>query len=185
MDDTEPTGAVLTRLNWNVYKAKVREAMRDVDLAHLHDLVEDLRSVYARDGQVFVLGNGGSQANAAHLVLHMRNAGFRAWDCLGDNAWVSATANDHGYDTVGALLLFQRAGPDDALLVISGSGDSPNVLRAIEQARCQDMEVFGLLGFGGGKAAAGLDSGVVLPEEEFGPVEDVHSIIIHYLATAL
>ena len=171
--------------DWMVYRELVIGQLDEVHSVDLDELVEGLQATKAEGGTVYVLGNGGSQANAAHLVLHLRNAGFRAWDCLGDNAWVSATANDHGYDTVGALLLFQRAGPDDALLVISGSGDSPNVLRAIEQARCQDMEVFGLLGFGGGKAAAGLDSGVVLPSTCYGVVEDVHSAIIHYLATAL
>jgi len=168
-----------------VYRELVIGQLDEVHSVDLDELVEGLQSTKSEGGTVFVLGNGGSQANAAHLVLHLRDKGYRAIDMLGDSAWMTAEANDHGYEVVPAQMLARhQADFKDTLFVISGSGNSENVLVALENAEAQEVRCLGILGFGGGNAGARID-GVVLPSTCYGAVEDVHSAIIHYLATVL
>lgn len=170
---------------WMVYRELVIGQLDEVHSVDLDELVEGLGVTKAAGGTVYVLGNGGSQANAAHLVLHLRDKGYRAIDMLGDLPYLTASANDYGYEGVASRMLRQHcAGPPDTLFVISGSGNSPNVLRALDTAGAHGVRRLGLLGFGGGEAAKFI-GGVVLPSTNYGAVEDVHSAIIHYLATVL
>ena len=145
-------------------------------IAHIASLLNS-----SRDRQVFVLGNGGSQANASHLVLHLINAGFSARDMLSESAWLSAQSNDFSYDTAPGKLLEAVAHSHDILIVISGSGKSPNIISALQSAQECGMKIIGLLGFGGGYAKDYCDLAVVLPQEDYGPVEDCHSVVIHLL----
>lgn len=83
--------------------------------------------------RVYVIGNGGSFANAAHICNDLLNVGVRAYTL--DPATLTASANDHGFDTVFARWLATVGEPGDMLLALSGSGTSPNILRAIDKAR--------------------------------------------------
>lgn len=144
-------------------------------------LADEIIACWARGGAVHVFGNGGSQANAAHAVLHLRDAGVRAHDVMAEAAWLTAQTNDHGYQTAGTEYLRTIARPGDAILAISGSGNSVNVVRALEFAGAIGLRRLGLLGFGGGRAVDLCDAALVLPSRVYGPVEDVHSVAIHAL----
>jgi D-sedoheptulose 7-phosphate isomerase len=166
----------------SAYKGRAQAALGAVKVSEVAALVHYLEAVREDGAAVYVVGNGGSQATAAHLVLHLRNTGVRAFDLLGDNAWLTAISNDCSYREAPAWLAgtLRRAG--DALFVISGSGKSENVLCALEGF---DGVRLGLLGFGGGEARMLCNASVVLPEEEYGPVEDAHLAVVHMLAEGL
>ena len=150
------------------------------------DMAQTLAAVRSRGSRVCVCGNGGSAANAAHLVLHLRDVGLKAIDLGADLAWLTASANDVGYEQVFRRgLLSHGSGPEDLLIVISGSGNSPNILEALEYAVVHDIPRWGLLGMGGGKAVCVCDGAVVVDSGDYGIIEDIHSVCIHALHKAL
>ena len=161
------------------YMERLFAALQEISeekIAHVASLLNS-----SRDQQVFVLGNGGSQANASHLVLHLINAGFNARDMMAETAWLTAHSNDLSYDTAPGKLLHSLANSHDVLIVISGSGKSANIISALQSAQECGMKIIGLLGFGGGYAVDYCDLAVVLPQEDYGPIEDTHSAVIHII----
>jgi D-sedoheptulose 7-phosphate isomerase len=171
---------------------KVIEALpRDAIAAALHELEE----AHAKGQQVFLAGNGGSAATASHmasdLLWGLQRASLPPMRAIAltDNVPVmTAIANDAGYENAFAAQLEALARPGDLLVVISASGNSPNVVRAAEVARRRSMRVVGFLGMGGGALASLVDVGVVVGSDGYGPIEDVHMILDHlaldYLRTA-
>ena len=165
------------------YLERLQAALAEIEpdrVAHIASLLNS-----NRDQQVFVLGNGGSKANASHLVLHLINAGFNARDMMAETAWLSARSNDISYDTAPGWLLHTLGNSHDILIVISGSGKSANIISALQSAQWCNMKIIGLLGFGGGWAKDYCDLAIVLTQEEYGVCEDAHSACIHMLYEAL
>jgi D-sedoheptulose 7-phosphate isomerase len=170
------------------YLDRLRAAIDALPGDRLELLGEMLFRTYRNGKQVFTVGNGGSASTASHMAAdlgkntigpHMRR--FRIVSLNDNAAIVTALANDLGYDRVFSEQLMNLIQPGDLLVVISGSGNSPNVLRAMQYARDQCAEVVGILGFDGGKAAALADVPIVVPSDDYGVVEDVHLIINHIL----
>lgn len=160
------------------------ESIAAISLDQVSTLVEAIREM--RSGRTcYVAGNGGSCANAAHLVLHLREVGFRAVDLTADTPYLTAIANDSSYRQVFSRLLESQATQEDALLVISGSGNSPNIISALVEARRCGMRTLGLLGFGGGRARALCDVAVVMDSIEYGPVEVAHDACVHLIKEML
>jgi D-sedoheptulose 7-phosphate isomerase len=150
----------------------------------------------ARDAgaTIYVAGNGGSAATASHWVNDLGKATkrsgrvpFRAM-CLSDSiSWMTALANDEGYERVFAGQLENFAMPNDILVVISASGNSVNLVRAVELARSKAMITIGLLGFDGGILKS-LVSEVLWLESEKGCyelIEDGHMLLCHVLTKCL
>lgn len=162
-----------------------------VPAAVIVDVAARLRAVHARGGTVFVCGNGGSAAAASHLAndlgrpLRQAAAGLRAV-CLNDNvAALTAWANDVGYADVFAGPLRRLARPGDALVALSVSGRSPNVVAAAAEARRLGLEVIALTGDDGGDLRALADVVVCVPHAQYGIVEAVHAALLHALSYAL
>jgi D-sedoheptulose 7-phosphate isomerase len=143
---------------------------------------------------VFVAGNGGSAAIASHWVNDLGKAtkcdGFKPMRvmCLSDNvSWLTALANDEGYERVfsGQLENFARAG--DVLIVISSSGNSMNLVRAVELAKTREVLTIAFLGFDGGALKEKVDDYIWLPTEKgsYGLVEPGHEMICHLLTKCL
>jgi len=164
------------------YLKKVNEALTDID-----ELVLDAVAFHLMrfKGHVWVLGNGGSHANASHLVLHLVDNKVAAHDLMAESSLYSARANDMSYGTAASAILNQVARPGDILFVISGSGNSDNVLDAVDTAQSSEMITFGLLGFGGGKSAVRCNAAVVLNSNDYGAIEDAHSVCVHILAAKM
>jgi D-sedoheptulose 7-phosphate isomerase len=120
------------------------------------------------------LGKGASYGRPAA-------ARFRVVALTDNIPWMTALANDVGYEAVFAEQLRNLGQPGDLLIAISGSGNSGNVLRAVEAARQQGMETIGLTGFGGGRLAGMVDVALVVDSHHMGRVEDVHVIVMHLL----
>lgn len=142
--------------------------------------------------QIIVIGNGGSAAAASHMVCdfnkNTREAGKKRMRaiCLNDNTpSVLAYANDEGYDIIFSEQLLSLGQSGDILIAISGSGNSANIIKAIETARQMNIKVIGLTGFKGGKMKELTDICLVVPSDSMEMIEDVHLIINHILAGLL
>jgi phosphoheptose isomerase len=158
-----------------------------IDAESLLLMAEKLRLIRTRKNTVYIAGNGGSCANAAHLTLHLREVNFRAVDLTADSACLTAIANDYSYAEVFSRLFEFQAVFGDALIVISGSSRSPNILSVLQKAESlqRDISILGLLGSRGGEALQYCQSAVVLEMTEYGPVEVAHDACIHLLKELL
>jgi len=168
---------------------EVLNALPEDKIFEINDILQDARQA---GKQVFVIGNGGSAAAASHMVCdfgkNTREAGknrMRAL-CLNDNIpSIMAYANDEGYDVIFSEQLLALGRPGDILIAISGSGNSTNILKAIETAREMKIKVVGLIGFKGGKVKDMADVCLIIPSDSMEMIEDVHLIINHMLAGLL
>jgi D-sedoheptulose 7-phosphate isomerase len=164
------------------YLAKLNEAVTQLEDRVLDGIAE---SLYQNANHVWVMGNGGSHANASHLVLHLVDNGIAAHDLMGQGPLYSARSNDASYEDAASIILEQVAKAGDTLVVISGSGNSPNILSALKQADNLNMWKLGLLGFGGGEASALCHVAAIINSNEYGPVEDAHGVCVHLLAAKI
>ena len=164
------------------YLDKVNEA-----LTQLEDKVLDAIAMYLYQhaNHVWIMGNGGSHANASHLALHLTDNGIAAHDLMAQGPLYSARANDTSYENAASVILEQVAREGDTLLVISGSGNSRNVISALTKAEELGMWRLGLLGFGGGESASLCHVAAIVGSKEYGPIEDAHGVCVHLLAAKI
>jgi D-sedoheptulose 7-phosphate isomerase len=194
MDMLDATRTLAARRIMEEHTAALDTLLRTVDADALERVVETLALTRDAGGTVFVAGNGGSAATASHLANDLCKA-TRSPDrtpirvlSLSDNTpWFTALANDEGYDRAFAGQLDNFAGPGDVLLVISASGNSPNLVAAVESAHAHGATAIGLLGFDGGLLRAMVDEVVWFrtPRGEYALVEDAHSALCHVLTLSL
>jgi D-sedoheptulose 7-phosphate isomerase len=173
------------------YAETLAALLQRFDWQPVVELAERVWQVWQTDRQLFICGNGGSAANALHLandLLYGVAPSSRAVrvECLCANPSVlTCLANDTGYENVFALQLRTKAGPGDGLIVFSGSGNSPNVLAAIDRARSLGMWTCGLLGFSGGKARTAVDLPIHFPIDDMEIAEDLQMVVGHSLKRML
>jgi D-sedoheptulose 7-phosphate isomerase len=183
-----------TKLLAQEYLASFAALMERVDLEAMERVVEHLRG--ARDGgaMVYMAGNGGSAATATHWTNDLAKATKRSGRppmrvmCLSDNtSWLTALGNDEGYERVFAGQLENFAEHGDVLIVISASGNSPNLLRAVELADSRGLITIGLLGFDGGALKDMVTERLWLETEigEYGLVETGHVLLADIVTTCL
>ncbi len=164
------------------------KTLQALPLANLSKAIEVLKSAYGKRKQVFLAGNGGSAATASHMANDLvkgvaKNGahGFRAI-ALSDNIpLITAIANDENYDEIFASQLKELAQPGDVLIVFSGSGQSPNIVRAVEMAAKMKLKTVAFLGMGGGRVAKMADVSVIVPSDDYGPIEDIHLTFDHLM----
>lgn len=161
-------------------------AFFDRSAGELVAVAEALAGVYRNGGRLFTMGNGGSSCDAAHVAvefLHPVTAGrpaLAAHDLGADTAMMTAVANDVGYEHVYVRQLLALARPGDALLGLSTSGSSSNLLAAFARAKQMGLVTIGLCGTGGGQMArAGLDHCLVAPTDSVHRVQEVHVVAFH------
>jgi D-sedoheptulose 7-phosphate isomerase len=142
-------------------------------------------------GKLLLCGNGGSAADAQHLAtecmvrLHTRRAPLPAIALTTDTSLLTAAGNDDGFETVFARQVEGLARAGDVLLAISTSGRSPNVVRAVEEARRRGLRTLGLLGKDGGTLRPLLDIALVVPSSNTQRIQEVHITVGHILCGAL
>jgi D-sedoheptulose 7-phosphate isomerase len=147
----------------------------------------------ARDGRIFFMGNGGSAATASHfandIAIGTRSPEkpFRAVSLTDNVAMITAIANDDGYDDIFVQQLRTLLAPGDVVVAISASGNSENLIRAVEYATAQGAATVGLTGFDGGRLAEIVSLQVHIPTNpgEYGPAEDGHMILDHLIGAYL
>jgi D-sedoheptulose 7-phosphate isomerase len=165
-------------------KQQVRERL----VPHIARAAMLITEALRKGGKLLVCGNGGSAADAQHfaaeLVVKLEGESQRAFPAIALNANTSsltAIGNDFGYEHAFSRQVEALGVPGDVLVAITTSGNSPNVLKAIEQARSKRLTVIGLLGRDGGKAAALCDHAVIVPAKDTGRIQESHIMIIHAL----
>jgi D-sedoheptulose 7-phosphate isomerase len=170
------------------YIDELQSAVDGLPRDRLEALGELLYRAYQNGKQVFVIGNGGSASTATHMAAdlgkntigaNMRR--FRVLSLNDNTATLTALANDLGYENVFSEQLKNLAHAGDLLIVLSGSGNSPNVINAIRCAQASCTEVAAVLGFAGGEAASLADLSIIVPSQHYGVIEDVHLVINHIL----
>ncbi|GKS58294.1 phosphoheptose isomerase [Nitrospira sp.] len=176
------------------YVPAFQKLLNLVDTDAIERIVEILSAAREVGAMIYVAGNGGSAAIASHWVNDLGKATKRPGSppmrvvSLNDNvSWLTALANDEGYERVfaGQLENFARRG--DVLVVISSSGNSANLVQAVELAQTRGVASIGLLGFDGGRLRDLVDDYLLLPTEKgaYGLVEPGHQLICHILTACL
>lgn len=175
------------------YVEETRSALADPYLAlGIARIVPILLEARAADRTIYFFGNGGSASTASHFVCDIGKATIRGegqrFRCVAlvDNVEsLTAWANDAEYARVFAEQLRTLAHPGDVAFGISGSGNSPNVLKAMEVAKGLGLRTIGLTGMGGGKLKGLVEVPVVVPSNNMQHIEDVHLLIGHLLTSYL
>jgi D-sedoheptulose 7-phosphate isomerase len=181
-------------LGWTLgakeYLERVCREIQRLDLREAEQLSALLEQAYHADRFVFICGNGGSGANASHLCEDLAKCTLRDFEeqkrlkvlSLTDNtAGIMAWANDEGYDRIFVEQLKNLASPGDVLVAISGSGNSPNILKAVEWANRKGLVTFGITGFGGGKLKGLAHHNLHVPIDDMGIVESLHQVVFHWV----
>ena len=159
--------------------------------AAVSDAVDIIFDSLAAGGRLFTAGNGGSAADAQHIAAELTGRfrrDRRPWPAMALHANASALTaigNDYGYDQVFARELSAHARPGDVLLAISTSGNSPNILRAIEAARRNKVKVIGLTGGGGGEMRDVCDICLSVPSPSTPRIQEMHIMIYHAICELL
>lgn len=169
-----------------------------LDPAEVQALADSIHDCYESGRFVFVIGNGGSGSNASHLCEDLGKGTLRRQDfdndakkrlrilSLTDNTpYILAWGNDEGFDRVFVEQLKNLAGPGDLLIAISGSGNSPNILRAVEWANVHGLKTFGCTGFTGGKLRSLAQRCLHVPLDDMGLVESIHLTAFHWVVDDL
>lgn len=171
------------------YFDNLQKAYQTIDFKKLGEAAALLVDCYRRGGKVFTCGNGGSAAISNHFVCdHMK--GIRAETCLKPRVvslssnieTITAIANDSSYDDIFIHQLSSLAQDGDVLLTISSSGDSPNIVNAIEWAKENQVKVIAISGFSGGRSRKISDVSLHVDADNYGIVEDSHQSLMHILA---
>lgn len=173
------------------YLERQRTVLSSLPVPAIVGLIHRLRQAAGRGATIFVAGNGGNAASAAHFATDLGKGAsdvsptrFRVV-CLADNmAWLTALGNDYDFSDVFVRQLMNFARPGDLLLVSSVSGNSPNLIKAVEWARTQGMTTLALVGAQKGRLAELADDVVEVPDTHYGRVEDAQMTIFHLLAYA-
>ncbi len=174
------------------YLQDVRCTLDTLPLERIQDVVDVLLSANYAGSTIFTLGNGGSAATASHFACDLGKGTitpacprFRVVALTDNIPVMTAWSNDVSYDDVFAEQLKSLMRPGDVVLAISGSGNSTNVLRAVEFAQSMGGVTIGFSGFDGGKLSALVDVSVVTPNDCMEQIEDVHVVLCHLLTTVI
>jgi phosphoheptose isomerase len=177
------------------YSKELSAALSESVLAALAAATSRVESAYHSGATVFIAGNGGSAATASHMMADFQKTTLgkeigitkriRAIALSDNGPVITAWGNDFGYDLIFAEQLRTLAKPGDLMIVISASGNSPNIVAALEVAKQVGVETIGFLGFQGGKSKAMCDVPVVVESTNYGIIEDAHSVFMHMMTAAL
>jgi len=174
------------------YWELIQKSIREFDPMLLEPAVVLVRDTYLSDRQIFTIGNGGSAAIAVHLAAdfgkNITKPGGkfpRIMSLCTNSSTLTALGNDCGYDETFAFQLRNFMNPNDLLIAISSSGNSPNIVKGVEYARENGAKVIGMSGFNGGKLKELADISLHVPMKIYEVVEDMHSIFCHAIIHAI
>lgn len=174
----------------NIYEPYIEalhKQLRLIDKSLVDRLAYDLFSIWCKSSRVFICGNGGSAANAIHISNDFSygiNPDGKALDVealTANTAIISCLANDTSYEHVFSHQLRSKAKKGDLLIVLSGSGNSPNIISAVIEGKKKGVKVYGIFGFSGGAAKTLVDVCIHTPVNDMQVAEDIQLIIGHWL----
>jgi D-sedoheptulose 7-phosphate isomerase len=173
------------------YLQQQKAALDSIPHDTVSRLVDRFRVALAEDRQIFVFGNGGSAANASHFITDLGKGASdkvgKRFRCLSINdnvSWITALGNDYAYEDVYVRQLENYARAGDIAMAMSVSGNSPNVVKAMEWAKRTGVFTIALVGGRRGRLAEIADVPVVIDSHHYGRVEDAHMAICHMICYA-
>jgi D-sedoheptulose 7-phosphate isomerase len=183
-----------TTLGSPQYLQRLQEEIAATDQQALQRWADLLYNAWEQEHFVFIFGNGGSGTTASHMAEDLGKSTLLEADLqdsskkrlkvlsLTDNAgWIMAVGNDLGYDQIFVQQLMNYASPGDLVIAISGSGNSPNVLKAVQWANQQGLKTFGLTGYDGGQLKKEQQEGLHVALDDMGMVESIHLALFHWV----
>jgi D-sedoheptulose 7-phosphate isomerase len=187
-----------TTLDVRPFLERIGQELLRIDTAEVKALADIMYDCYQHGRMIFVCGNGGSGSNASHFCEDIGKGTLRRQDfdndakrririlSLTDNTpYILAWGNDEGFDRVFVEQLKNLASPGDLLIAISGSGNSPNILRAVDWANKNGLKTYGCTGFTGGKLRSLAHQGMHVPLDDMGIVETIHLAAFHWVVDHL
>jgi len=170
------------------YATRLQSILSESDWSPVSQLAIDMKKCWLAKRQVFICGNGGSAGNAIHLAndylygIAKRSGGGLRVNALPANAAVlTCLGNDIGYDRIFAEQLAVQGQASDLLIVLSGSGNSPNILAVLEQAKLMHIKSYAILGFSGGRSKELADVAIHFPVDDMQIAEDLQLVVGHML----
>ncbi len=179
------------------YFKEVRKAVDKLDLEKIQKITEVIYDAYKNDKQIFIMGNGGSASTASHFACDLskgtlqrvydeKEKRFRVISLTDNVATIMALGNDLSFEDVFVQQLKNLVNKDDVVIGISGSGNSANVIKAIEYAKECGAKTIGFLGFKtGGKLHDLVDYEITVQDNHYGRIEDIHLILEHLITNNL
>ncbi len=171
------------------YRSRLVEALSSVDLTKVEQAIAWFEEARNNNRHIFLCGNGGSASTASHIVCDIVKGAsfekprrFRVLALTDSLSTITAYSNDVCYDCIFEEQLKNFAQKDDIVMAISGSGNSPNVIRALEYARSVGCKTIALTGRDGGTLAKLADLNIHVASEHMGRIEDAHLTICHMIA---
>jgi D-sedoheptulose 7-phosphate isomerase len=174
------------------YLDGLKAVLDSLSINDLDTLIQNLQQAYEQGNQIFIIGNGGSAATASHMACDLAKTvlgsnaisiyrRFRAIALTDNVPLLTAWGNDVSYETIFAEQLRNLSNQGDLLLVITASGNSPNIVEAVKAAQELGVKSIGLLGFTGGVVKGMLDHSILVNSNSYGHVEDAHMILTHMI----
>lgn len=170
------------------YLSRLQEVLASSDWSSVNLLAQDMLRCWQEKRQVFFCGNGGSAGNAVHLandflygIAKKTGGGLKVQALSANSAVITCLANDVGYDEIFSEQLAVQAQADDLLIALSGSGNSRNIVRAIEQAKSMGVKTYAILGFAGGECKELADVPIHFPVNDMQIAEDMQLIVGHMI----
>jgi len=171
------------------YSSQLKSGIDSIDSKNLK-VIADIIEVTIKSGNtIYTCGNGGSSAIAEHFVCDFLKGAATSTSIqpiihslTSNTPTITAVANDISYDDIFSHQVVKYGNPGDILLSISSSGNSENIIKAIEQAKLANVKTISFVGFDGGKAKLISDYSIHIPIENYGVVEDIHHSLMHMLA---
>ena len=170
------------------YAARLQQVLQSADWRPVEALGQDFLECWKAKRQVFLCGNGGSAGNAIHLandflygISKQAGSGLRVNALSANAAVLTCLANDEGYDTIFATQLAVQANRGDILVALSGSGNSPNILKVLAKAREMGVKSYAILGYSGGKAKAMADVPIHFAVDDMQLSEDLQLVVGHMI----
>lgn len=170
------------------YSSRLQDVLASSDWSGVNLLAQDMLRCWQQKRQVFLCGNGGSAGNAVHLandflygIAKKTGAGLRVQALSANPAVMTCLANDVGYEFIFSEQLAVQARDGDLLIALSGSGNSPNIVRVIEQAKAMNVKSYAILGFTGGKCKDLADVPIHFPVNDMQIAEDMQLIVGHMM----
>ena len=178
----------------DAYVERLKTELDRTNLAEMQHWADLVYSAWQDEKFVFIFGNGGSGTTASHIAEDLGKSLLKPEDLkdekkkrlkvlsLTDNqGWILAVGNDVGYDQIFVQQLMNYGSRGDLVIAISGSGNSPNVLAAVDWANRHGLKTFGLTGYNGGKLRSLAQAGMHVPLDDMGMVESIHLCLFHWV----
>lgn len=170
------------------YASRLQAVLSAADWSGVASLAEDMLERWKSGRQVFLCGNGGSAGNAIHLandylygIAKRSGGGMKALALPANSAVLTCLANDIGYEQIFSEQLAVQANKGDLLIALSGSGNSPNIVSAIERAKAMGVKSYAILGYSGGKCKSLADVAIHFPVDDMQISEDLQLVVGHML----